>query len=171
VAPAGHCSSNGEDGIAGVRPWGLCVIGHLSATPDGFERLPAEPRTAEPARARALLGQALGLWRGEPLAFAPFAHAEIVRLGELRLAAIEGRAVVAHAAKPQAARQANDRSRTRREGDALGSASPAAGPAALGNPASQWGCASWWSGRQPRIDRARSRASTWAVALSVAGPW
>ena len=41
-----------------------------------------------------MLRQALGLWRGEPLAdlsFEPFAAAEVARLEELRLGAIEDR--------------------------------------------------------------------------------
>jgi predicted ATPase/DNA-binding SARP family transcriptional activator len=60
-----------------------------------FERLLAEARDAAPGDAYTLLGDALSLWRGEPLvdvAFAPFANAEIARLDELRLAAIEVRA-------------------------------------------------------------------------------
>ena len=46
------------------------------------------------AQASALLHQALDLWRGAPLAdfaWEPFAHAEIARLEELRLAALEDR--------------------------------------------------------------------------------
>ena len=48
----------------------------------------------DPARASELLGQALGLWRGPPLAevsFVEFAQAEIRQLEELRLEAIESR--------------------------------------------------------------------------------
>lgn len=48
----------------------------------------------DPASAAASLGEALALWRGPPLAdfsYAPFAQAAIVRLQELRLAAIEQR--------------------------------------------------------------------------------
>ncbi|MFL5780460.1 MAG: ATP-binding protein [Thermoleophilaceae bacterium] len=60
-----------------------------------FERLLAEAG-AEPdrARARELLGEALGLWRGQPLAdvaYEPFAQSEIGRLEELRIAATEDR--------------------------------------------------------------------------------
>ena len=47
-----------------------------------------------PERAAALLREALELWRGRPpggLEFEPFAAAEIVRLEEQRLAALEGR--------------------------------------------------------------------------------
>jgi predicted ATPase/DNA-binding SARP family transcriptional activator len=63
-----------------------------------FESLLAEGRRAlaggDPGRAAALLGGALGLWRGAPFAdftYAPFAQAEISRLEELRLAALEER--------------------------------------------------------------------------------
>jgi DNA-binding SARP family transcriptional activator len=62
-----------------------------------FERLVGEARQVlggAPEQAAALLHAALSLWRGEPLAdfgFEPFAQAEITRLGELRLAALEDR--------------------------------------------------------------------------------
>ncbi len=63
-----------------------------------FERLLADGRRqleeAEPRRAAATLRDALALWRGEPfanVAFEPFAQAEIARLRELRIAAIEDR--------------------------------------------------------------------------------
>jgi DNA-binding SARP family transcriptional activator len=65
-----------------------------------FEALLAEARTADPARAWELLDTALALWRGTPLADvvdASFARAEIVRLEELRLSAIEARADAAMA--------------------------------------------------------------------------
>ena len=48
----------------------------------------------DPAKARELLGDALGLWRGPPLAeiaFEDFAQGEIRRLEELRLSALETR--------------------------------------------------------------------------------
>ncbi|SCL22588.1 BTAD domain-containing putative transcriptional regulator [Micromonospora inyonensis] len=54
-----------------------------------------------PARAVALLGEALTLWRGEPLtdvAAAPFAAAQIARLTELRLGIVEEYAEAALAA-------------------------------------------------------------------------
>ena len=61
-----------------------------------FERLAAQGRRAlEQARnadAAAILGEALGLWRGAVLAdvrYEPFAQAEIARLEELRRAAVE----------------------------------------------------------------------------------
>jgi DNA-binding SARP family transcriptional activator/WD40 repeat protein len=63
-----------------------------------FDSLSAEGRRAladgDAALARARLGSALGLWRGEPLAdFAdePFAQTAIARLQEARLAALEDR--------------------------------------------------------------------------------
>ena len=63
-----------------------------------FERLAAEGRQAlasdDLARARALLREALGLWRGAPLSdfvYEPFAQAEAARLKELRVATIEDR--------------------------------------------------------------------------------
>ena len=63
-----------------------------------FERLTEEAAARLPhgdaARAAALLRDALGLWRGEPLAdltFEPFAAPAIARLQELRLAATEAR--------------------------------------------------------------------------------
>jgi DNA-binding SARP family transcriptional activator/outer membrane protein assembly factor BamB len=62
-----------------------------------FERLAAEGRDAlesDAAAAREMLGQALALWRGEPLAefaYEEFARAEVARLEELGLAALEDR--------------------------------------------------------------------------------
>ena len=63
-----------------------------------FERLLVDGRellaSGEPDRAANALRAALGLWHGPPLsdvAFEPFAQAEIARLEELRLAALEER--------------------------------------------------------------------------------
>jgi DNA-binding SARP family transcriptional activator len=62
-----------------------------------FERLVGQARLvlgSAPEQAAALLQTALSLWRGEPLAdftFEPFAQAEITRLTELRLTALEDR--------------------------------------------------------------------------------
>jgi DNA-binding SARP family transcriptional activator len=63
-----------------------------------FERLLGEGgealACADPARAAATLAQALALWRGPALAdfsYEPFAQAEIARLEELRLVALEER--------------------------------------------------------------------------------
>ena len=55
-----------------------------------FERLSTEARTAEPARAAALLREALLLWRGTPLSDVEL-PAERARLEELRLGAVERR--------------------------------------------------------------------------------
>ena len=62
-----------------------------------FQRLVGQARLVlgtAPQQAAALLQTALSLWRGEPLAdftFEPFAQAEITRLTELRLTALEDR--------------------------------------------------------------------------------
>jgi len=63
-----------------------------------FETLVSDGRAAlaagDPAEAASLLADALSLWRGRPLAdlaYEPFAQAEIARLEELRLAAVEER--------------------------------------------------------------------------------
>jgi len=59
-----------------------------------FERLLRAARGAAPRERRELLEQALGLWRGPALAdfaFEQFAQAEIRRLEELRLVAVEER--------------------------------------------------------------------------------
>ena len=73
----------------------------LAAEPDSidasrFERLVrlgrAELAEGRPGAAADVLGEALALWRGEALAdfaFEPFAQPEIVRLSELRVAALE----------------------------------------------------------------------------------
>jgi DNA-binding SARP family transcriptional activator len=58
-------------------------------------RLVDESRASDPLRRARLLGEALALWRGEPLAelaYEPFAQGEIARLTELRLALEEERA-------------------------------------------------------------------------------
>jgi DNA-binding SARP family transcriptional activator len=59
-----------------------------------FEQLLADAQGADAQRAAALLGDALSLWRGAPLAdvaYAAFAQVEIARLDELRFAALEKR--------------------------------------------------------------------------------
>ena len=81
-----------------TRPGGYL----LRVEPDGldaerFERLLAEGTAvaaSDAAAAAELLHEALGLWRGDPLAdftYEPFAQAEIARLEELRVAALEQR--------------------------------------------------------------------------------
>ena len=84
----------GENAIV-TRPPGYL----LDATPeqvdvDRFERLVDEAKREAPAAAAATLRGALELWRGSALADLadePFARAEIARLEELRLAALEDR--------------------------------------------------------------------------------
>jgi DNA-binding SARP family transcriptional activator len=59
-----------------------------------FERLVAEAEHADPDRASRLLGKALSLWRGEPLADLaddPLSQADLQRLTASRLAALEQR--------------------------------------------------------------------------------
>lgn len=59
-----------------------------------FERLVARARPLEPEQRAGLLREALGLWRGAPLAdlaFETFAQREIARVEELRLEALEER--------------------------------------------------------------------------------
>jgi len=59
-----------------------------------FERMLTTARTLEPGPRAELLREALGLWRGPPLAefaFERFAENEIGRLEDLRLAAVEDR--------------------------------------------------------------------------------
>ena len=75
-----------------------------------FEALVAEGRRAlqarDPRAAAQCLGDALKVWRGQPLAdfvYEPFAQGELARLEEARLAALEDRidadlALGAHAA-------------------------------------------------------------------------
>jgi DNA-binding SARP family transcriptional activator len=59
-----------------------------------FEELVGRSRRTDPEERAQLLREALGLWRGEPLAevmFEPFADEELPRLLELRLATLEDR--------------------------------------------------------------------------------
>ena len=66
-----------------------------SSTPARFEQLVAEGRgllDVDPAAASIVLGEGLGLWRGRPyedVTYESFAQAEIGRLEELRLEAVE----------------------------------------------------------------------------------
>jgi YVTN family beta-propeller protein len=84
----------GENAIV-TRPPGYL----LDATPEQvdvgrFERLVEEAKREAPAAAAATFRHALGLWRGSALADLaeePFARAEIARLDEQRLAALENR--------------------------------------------------------------------------------
>ena len=73
-----------------VAPGELDADVFVAQVQDGRAALDA----GDPVRARDLLGSALGLWRGAPLAevaFEDFAQAEIRRLEELRLEALEAR--------------------------------------------------------------------------------
>jgi DNA-binding SARP family transcriptional activator len=89
----------GDTGLVATTPAGYC----LQVRPDEldaarFERLVEDGQSAlaagQPGTAAALLRQALSLWRGPALAdlaFEPFAAAEITRLEEQHLAALETR--------------------------------------------------------------------------------
>jgi DNA-binding SARP family transcriptional activator/tetratricopeptide (TPR) repeat protein len=84
------------DGVVVTRPPGYELrIGPHALDLDQFERLLAAARaTTDPAVAARTLREALALWRGPPLAdlaFEPFCQADIARLQELRLGALEDR--------------------------------------------------------------------------------
>ena len=88
----------GADAIATRANGYVIAVGAGRLDLHRFERLMDEGREAlesgDAARAGSVLRDALGLWRGPPLAdfeFEPFAQAEIARLEELRLAALERR--------------------------------------------------------------------------------
>jgi DNA-binding SARP family transcriptional activator len=76
-----------------TRPPGYALDVHPETVDAGrFERLLGEARGSEPEERVVQLREALALWRGDPLAefaYAPFAEAEIRRLEELRLSAVE----------------------------------------------------------------------------------
>ena len=84
-------------GIETRHPGYLLALDRHQLDVTRFDDLAAEGRAAlgrEPERAAATLREALDLWRGPPFAdFAdqPFARAEIARLEEARLAALEDR--------------------------------------------------------------------------------
>jgi DNA-binding SARP family transcriptional activator len=84
----------GEDRIVTRRP-GYALRADLAEIDLArFEALVAEAAGAEPRRAGEALREALGLWRGPPLAdlgYEPFAQGTITRLEELRLGALERR--------------------------------------------------------------------------------
>lgn len=100
----------GDADMIATAPAGYC----LRVRPDEldaahFERLVEDGRRAlagaQPQRAATLLREALSLWRGPPLAelaFEPFAGAEVARLEEQRLAALEARVEADLAAGRQA---------------------------------------------------------------------
>jgi class 3 adenylate cyclase len=95
----GHVSSLrkllGSDRIRTRPPGYLLHVSPRELDLARFEALVAEARLCvEPAERSAGLRDALGLWRGEPLAdlrYEAFAQREIARLEELRLAALEDR--------------------------------------------------------------------------------
>jgi len=84
-----------DDGRLVTRPPGYVLrVERSELDVARFERLVGEARVADPERAARKLREALGLWRGAPLAdvaYEPFAQAEIGRLEELRLEAVEAR--------------------------------------------------------------------------------
>jgi predicted ATPase/DNA-binding SARP family transcriptional activator len=87
----------GEDERIVTRsPGYLLRVGKGELDLERFERLAFEGRVAlagdDPAAASALFGEALALWRGDPLAdfaYEGFAHEPIARLEELRLSVLE----------------------------------------------------------------------------------
>src|ERR671918_961043 len=78
-----------------TRPPGYVLrVGPTEFDLEVFERLRREARGLPPGAAAEKLREALALWRGPPLAdlaYEPFAQAEIARLEELRLTALEER--------------------------------------------------------------------------------
>ena len=83
----------GRDVIVTQPPGYLIRIGDDELDLERFERSAGEAQTAPPAEASQLLSEALGLWRGPPLAEldAPFARDVRMRLDEQRLAVLEQR--------------------------------------------------------------------------------
>jgi YVTN family beta-propeller protein len=98
----------GDDLLATVPPGYSLRVGPEVVDAYRFERLAGEGRrllSHDPARASEMLREALSLWHGDALAefaYADFAAAEIARLDELRLGAIEDR-IDADLAKGQSA--------------------------------------------------------------------
>jgi DNA-binding SARP family transcriptional activator len=86
-----------SDVIVTREPGYLIRVGRDELDLLRFERLVAEAELATPDRAAEALREALGLWRGPPLADLadqPFVQSEIRRLEEVRLAALEQRVEV-----------------------------------------------------------------------------
>jgi DNA-binding SARP family transcriptional activator len=84
----------GRDVVVTRAPGYMAVIAPDELYVERFERLVAEAADSDLAGRAARLREALSLWRGPPLADLadePFAGAEIRRLDELRLAALEDR--------------------------------------------------------------------------------
>jgi predicted ATPase/DNA-binding SARP family transcriptional activator len=92
-------AENGADGLLLTRAGGYVLrLEPGQCDLDQFERFLHDGRRAleraDPERAARILREALALWRGAPLVdfgCEPFAQAEIARLEELRLAALEER--------------------------------------------------------------------------------
>ena len=84
----------GKDAVETKAPGYLLHVEPGQLDLHRFQSLLVEAREAEPAATSTLLGEALSLWRGPPFAdvgFEPFAQAEIARLEELWLDALEAR--------------------------------------------------------------------------------
>src|SRR5215472_1501138 len=91
-------AASGTDGVVTRQGAYLLQAAEEQVDVALFERLADEGRRAlaaqAPGRASAVLGEALALWRGVPLAdfrFEPFAQAETARLEELRASVVEDR--------------------------------------------------------------------------------
>jgi DNA-binding SARP family transcriptional activator len=84
----------GRDALVTRPPGYVLQVGADELDLARFERLVGEARGAEPGAAAAKLREALALWRGDPLAdlaYESSLSAEIARLAELRLLALEER--------------------------------------------------------------------------------
>lgn len=84
----------GPSGLVTRAPGYMLVLDADALDLTRFERLVAEARALEPEDRAEKLGEALGLWRGDPLSdvgFEPAVEAEIRRLEELRVTTIEDR--------------------------------------------------------------------------------
>src|SRR6188472_237172 len=84
----------GDDRLVTRSPGYLLQVDRSELDVGRVEALVAEARLLDPPQAGERLREALAVWRGPPLAdlaYEPFAQAEIGRLEELRLAALEQR--------------------------------------------------------------------------------
>jgi DNA-binding SARP family transcriptional activator len=84
----------GDDRLVTLAPGYVMYVDATELDLTRFEQLVAEARRASPERASEKLRDALALWRGAPLAdlaYEEFAQAEIARLEEMRLGAVEQR--------------------------------------------------------------------------------
>jgi DNA-binding SARP family transcriptional activator len=94
----GPVAGNGSDVLLTRGNGYVARVGPRDLDTLRFEALLADGRRAlaggDPARASIKLAQAMGVWRGPPLAdfaYEPFAQPEIARLEELRLVGLEAR--------------------------------------------------------------------------------